>query len=63
MNIINKVIEYLKQVYIEMRKVTWPGRNELVGSTIVVVVISVIVALIIFALDKIFTTVLTLIIR
>jgi preprotein translocase subunit SecE len=53
----------LKQVYIEMRKVTWPGRNELVGSTIVVVVISVIVALIIFALDKIFTTVLTLIIR
>ncbi len=46
-----------------MRKVTWPTRNEVTNSTIVVIVISVIVAIIIFALDTIFTTVLGLIIR
>ena len=60
---INKIKEYLKNVYYEMRKVTWPTRNEVVNSTIVVVIISLIVAVIIFALDTVFTTVLGLVIR
>ncbi len=46
-----------------MRKVTWPTRSELVNSTIVVIVISTIVAIIIFVLDTIFANGLTLIIR
>jgi preprotein translocase subunit SecE len=46
-----------------MRKVTWPTRSEVTNSTIVVIVISVIVAAIIFALDTFFTTALGLIIR
>ncbi|MCK4673447.1 preprotein translocase subunit SecE [candidate division WOR-3 bacterium] len=46
-----------------MRKVTWPTRSELINSTIVVIVISAIVALIIFALDTIFSNVLHLILR
>ena len=45
-----------------MRKVTWPTRNEVTNSTIVVVIISAIVAVIIFALDTVFTTLLGLII-
>jgi len=60
---LNRIIDYLRKVYLEMRKVTWPTRNEVTNSTIVVIVISVIVAIIIFALDTIFTTVLGLIIR
>ncbi|UCC13088.1 MAG: preprotein translocase subunit SecE [candidate division WOR-3 bacterium] len=56
-----KIIEYLKRVYTELRKVTWPTRNELVNSTIVVIIISAIVALIIFILDTIFSSLLRLI--
>ncbi|MDH4211172.1 MAG: preprotein translocase subunit SecE [candidate division WOR-3 bacterium] len=60
---LNKIRDYLKNVYYEMRKVTWPTRSEITNSTIVVVVISLIVAVIIFALDTVFTTVLGLILR
>jgi len=60
---LNRIKEYLKNVYYEMRKVTWPTRSEVINSTIVVVIISLIVAVIIFALDTVFTTVLGLVIR
>lgn len=60
---LNKIVDYLKKVYIEMRKVTWPTRSEVTNSTIVVVAISVLVAVIIFALDTFFTTILGFIIR
>lgn len=58
-----KIIEYLKSVYQEMRRVTWPTRSELVSSTVVVIVISVIVAVIIFILDRIFSIGLGFILR
>jgi preprotein translocase subunit SecE len=61
--VLEKVITYIKKVYLEMRKVTWPTRNELVNSTIVVIVISAIVAAIVFVLDTIFTTVLGIILK
>ncbi|KPJ70515.1 hypothetical protein AMJ52_09875 [candidate division TA06 bacterium DG_78] len=60
---LEKVINYIKKVYLEMRKVTWPTRNDLVNSTIVVIVISAIVAVIVFVLDTIFTSVLGIILK
>ena len=60
---LNRILDYIKKVYLEMRKVTWPTRSEVTNSTIVVIVISAIVAVIIFALDTAFTTVLGLILR
>lgn len=60
---VNKIRDYIKNIYYEMRKVTWPTRSEVTNSTIVVVVISMLVAVIIFALDTIFTTVLGLILQ
>ena len=60
---LNRILDYIKKVYLEMRKVTWPTRSEVTNSTIVVIVISAIVAVIIFALDTAFTTFLGLIIR
>ena len=60
---IKKIIDYIRKIYTEMRKVTWPTRSELINSTIVVIVISAIVALIIFALDTIFSNILHLILR
>jgi preprotein translocase subunit SecE len=61
--VIKRLIDYVKSVYIEMRKVTWPTRNELVSSTVVVIALSVIVAVIIFIMDRVFSLGLGLILR
>ncbi|MEO0190478.1 MAG: preprotein translocase subunit SecE [candidate division WOR-3 bacterium] len=58
-----KIVDYLKDIYREMRKVTWPTRNELASSTLVVIVISAVVALIIFVFDRIFALLLGIIVR
>jgi preprotein translocase subunit SecE len=46
-----KAINYLKDVRQEMSKVTWPTRNELWESTVIVLVLSGILALFIFGAD------------
>jgi len=48
-----KVLEFVKDSYVEMtQKVTWPTWGQLQNSAVVVLVASVIIALIIFAMDK-----------
>ena len=53
----NKVIQYFKEIRVELGKVTWPSKNELIGSTIVVVVVSLILSvftgIVYFILSKI----------
>jgi preprotein translocase subunit SecE len=44
-------IEYLKQSKEELEKVTWPSRKDTVQYAIIVVVVSLLVALFIGALD------------
>jgi preprotein translocase subunit SecE len=61
--VIKKITEYLKSVYLELRKVTWPSRNELVSSTVVVIAVSLFVAVVIFILDTIFSSALGLVLR
>ena len=51
MNWWNKAKEFLGEVRSEMRKVTFPTRDEVVGTTIVVVVTSVIFAVYLWAAD------------
>ena len=58
-----KIKNYIKNVYLEMKKVSWPARNEIFGSTAVVIVISLFVAFIIFILDRLFTVLLGIIIK
>jgi len=56
----NKVVLYFKESYAELvHKVTWPSWEELQGSAIVVMVASVIVALIVAAMDVIFKDLMT----
>jgi preprotein translocase subunit SecE len=50
-----KIILYIKESYNElMHKVTWPSWEELQGSAIVVMVASVVIAIIIAAMDVTF---------
>ncbi|MEI6174860.1 MAG: preprotein translocase subunit SecE [Bacteroidota bacterium] len=55
----NKVINYIQESYDElMHKVSWPTWTELQGSAIVVSVASLIIAVIVFAMDEVFRNIL-----
>jgi preprotein translocase subunit SecE len=48
------VTEYIKESYIELtQKVTWPTWRELQNSAIVVLIAAVIIALVIYGMDRI----------
>jgi len=42
---------YWRETVAELEKVTWPSKDELVGSTIVVVIVSLIIGFFIFGVD------------
>ena len=49
----NVVANYIKESYDELvHKVSWPTRSELTSSAIVVLIASIIIALVVFAMDK-----------
>ncbi|MDR1763012.1 MAG: preprotein translocase subunit SecE [Dysgonamonadaceae bacterium] len=55
MNIFNKTANGIKESYNELvHKVSWPTPQELQSSTIVVMIASLIMAVVIFAIDKSF---------
>jgi len=51
----NKVFTFLNEVKVELKKVTWPTRDELVGSAIIVCILVVIFASILGGMDALFT--------
>jgi len=48
----NKLITYLAQVRAEMSKVTWPTRDEMIESTRIILILSFILAIAVFAVDR-----------
>ena len=51
-DVLKKIEKYLKETMAELRKMTWPSKDELIGSTIVTVVVSLIVAIFIGIVDR-----------
>jgi preprotein translocase subunit SecE len=58
---IGKVTKYLGDVHRETKKVIWPTRNELVESSTIVVVLSLLAATFVFIIDYLLNTILKLI--
>jgi preprotein translocase subunit SecE len=55
----NKLVAYVKESYDElMHKVSWPTWSELQGSAIVVSIATLVIAVIVFAMDETFRNVL-----
>jgi len=55
----NKIVNYIRESYDElMHKVSWPTWAELQSSALVVSIASVIIAIIVFAMDEVFKNVL-----
>ncbi len=51
--VFEKFQKFFKEVIAELRKVTWPTKQELIGSTIVTIVVSLVVAVFIGIVDRI----------
>jgi preprotein translocase subunit SecE len=51
MNIIEKPIRFIKEVKVELGKVAWSSRQELIDSTIVVITVTALMAAFIGAVD------------
>ena len=51
----NKIVNYCKACYDELaHKTTWPSRAELTHSAMVVLSASLVIALVVFAMDSVF---------
>ena len=50
---IQKVTKYFSEVSQELSKVSWPTRQELYGSTMVVIVLCVLISVFIFSVDSV----------
>ncbi len=51
----NKVLSFLNEVKAELFKVTWPSRDELIGSTIIVCLLVAVLGLILSGMDAVFS--------
>ncbi len=40
----NKIVQFLREVKVEIKKVTWPTRKEIIASTAVVLLTTIIIA-------------------
>ncbi len=49
----DKIIGFFTDIVKEMKKVTWPKREELKESTMVVIATSLIFAIFVYAVDKV----------
>jgi len=48
---IQKISQYFNGVQVEMKKVTWLSKEEMLGSTVIVGVFSVMIAIFLFFVD------------
>ncbi len=50
-NIIGKATQFLREVKIELKKVTWPSRKQTIGSTVVVIALVMLISLFLGVVD------------
>lgn len=58
-----RIGRFLKEVRLEMKRVTWPNRREVSGATWVVIITVVIIALFIGVVDQVLMRLLGLILK
>ncbi|MBW1607114.1 MAG: preprotein translocase subunit SecE [Deltaproteobacteria bacterium] len=47
----DKGVQFLREVKIELKKVVWPSRKQTIGSTIVVLILTMIISLFLGVVD------------
>jgi len=56
MNIADKTRTFFKEVYVELKKTSWLSRAEVLRYTVLVLVITIVVAFFLGGLDYLFST-------
>jgi preprotein translocase subunit SecE len=47
----NKIVQFFKDSYAELRKVVWPSKEDVIASTKVVIVSTIVMALVLGLID------------
>ena len=63
MGAVARLREFVREVLAEFRKVTWPSRSELINSTAVVIVVTVVLAFFLGGVDIVLARVVERILR
>jgi len=50
-SIVDKSLQFLREVRVELKKVTWPSRKQAIGSTVVVLILTMIISLFLGVVD------------
>ncbi len=62
-NFLNKSIQFLREVKIELKKVTWPSRIQTMGTTGIVIVLVIIISLFLGLVDLSLTKIISVVLR
>jgi preprotein translocase subunit SecE len=62
-NVMTRAVQFLREVKIELKKVTWPTRKQTMGSTLVVIVLVMIISLFLGLVDLGLSTVVRAVFR
>ncbi len=62
-NIFQKSIQFLREVKVELKKVTWPSRKQTIGSTIVAIVLVMIISLFLGVVDMSLSSLIQLVLQ
>ncbi len=63
MGFLKRAHEFFEEVLAEFRKVTWPSRQELINSTVVVIAVTVVIAFFLGGVDIVLARVVERILR
>jgi len=50
-SVVDKSLQFLREVKVELKKVTWPSRKQTIGSTVVVLILAMIISLFLGVVD------------
>ena len=51
----NRVVRFFKEVKSEMKKVVWPSKKQVIKNTLIVIAAVVLIGVVIWALDMLFS--------
>ncbi len=60
---VNKAVEFLGNVKVELKKVTWPGKRDAYGSTLAVIVLVLGVTVFLWGVDWLLSSAIGLLLR
>ena len=61
--IVGKTLQFLREVKVELKKVTWPSRKQTFGSTVVVIVLVILISLFLGVVDMGLSSLIRIVLR